>query len=329
MTNKSGSKAIILSGGGDKGAFTVGVIKKLIELGNDYDMIAGTSTGALISPLLAAGEIEKLKYVYTNVKKSDVLKTDNPYMRIVTGNSLYDVSPLRDLVKKSITKDVYQKIMNSGKQVFISTVCLNNNQITYFTNSDGVKGNSKYDVLKWKNRDELIECVMASSVQPVIMPPENISGNYFVDGGLKEFIPVDIVIDRGAFDITCIVTTQGKRSYDPNSFRSATDILLKTIDIFSNDVSNNDLRIAGLYNDGIKYVQECKERIQRTTGLTNAQIDVLFTSAKDPFYNRKLLNLKIIRPAVDLGPGLDFNTSKMNMMYAEGYNMKVETLNLS
>lgn len=329
MTNKSENKAMVLSGGGDKGAFTVGVIKKLTEQGNNYDMIGGTSTGALIAPLLAAGEIQRLQHIYTSVKKSDVIKTNDPLVRIVTGNSLYDISPLRELVRKNLTDEIYNKIMSSGKTVFISTVCLNNSRLTYFTNSDLIKGNSGYDVIKWKNKAELIECVMASSVQPVLMQPENISGNYFVDGGLKEFVPADAVIDAGASDITCIVTTRGNRYYDPNNFRSAADILLKTIEIFSNDVSENDLRSAKIYNDGINYIQECKDRIQRSSGLTREEIDNLFTSAKDPFYNKRLLNLKIIRPSVDLGPGLDFDTAKMGWMFAEGYNMNMETYNLA
>jgi predicted acylesterase/phospholipase RssA len=325
----SKDKAIVLSGGGDKGAFTVGVIKKLVEQGNRYDMISGTSTGALIAPLLAAGEIDKLQYVYTNVKKSDILNTDNPYIRVIQGNSLYDVKPLRDLVRKSLTDVIYGKLMNSGKKVFISTVCLNNSQITYFTNADNIKGNSKYDVSKWSSKNELIECIMASSMQPVLMPPENISGKYFVDGGVREFLPIDIVIDSGASDITGIFTTMDIRYYDPNNFRSIADILLKTVDIFSNDVSNNDLRIAKIYNDGIRYIRECKERIQRSSGLSNEMIETLFTSALDPFYKKRVLNLKIIRPKTHLGSGLDFDTAKMNQMFALGYGSNFDTFNLA
>ncbi len=110
--------------------------------------------------------------------------------------------------------------------------------------------------------------------------------------------------------IICIVTTTGKRYYDPNNFRSIVDIALKTIEIFSNDVSDNDLRPAKIYNDGIKYIKECKERIQRSSGLQVEEIDVLFTSEIDPFYNKRLIDLKIIRPTEELGDGLGFDTCK-------------------
>lgn len=323
------SRALVLSGGGDKGAFSVGVAKRLLEEGNSFDFFSGTSTGAMIAPLLAIGETDTLQRIYTNVKKSDILKTDHPYVRLAATGSMYEVSPLRNLLNNTFSDSIYERIMNSGKHIFLSAVSLNNMQITYFTNSDYLKGNSRYDVIKWRNRPEMIEAIMASAVQPVLMPPEKINGMTFADGGLRDFVPVDAAIDCRAEDILCIVTTTGKRYYDGNSFTNAVDILLKTIEIFSNDISDNDLRIARIYNDGIKYIQECKERIRRNSGLPSEVIDTLFTSSLDPFYNKRVLNLKIIRPVNDLGAGLDFDTERMRYMFSEGYNMNTDIINIA
>ncbi|HMR41704.1 MAG TPA: patatin-like phospholipase family protein [Ignavibacteria bacterium] len=322
------NRAIVFSGGGDKGAFSVGVAKRLLEEGNEFDFYSGTSTGAMIAPLLAIGEIDMLQNVYTNIKKSDVLKTDHPYVRLAAMGSMYDVTPLRNLLNNTFSESVYRRIMNSGKHIFLSTVSMNNMQIAYFTNSDIIKGNSRYDVLKWRNRSEMIEAIMASAVQPVLMPTEKINGLTYADGGLRDFVPVDAAIDSKAEDIVCIVTTTGKRYFDGNSFTDAVDNLLKTIEIFSNDISDNDLRIARIYNDGIKYIQECKERIRRNSGLPPEVIDNLFTSSLDPFYDKRVLNLKIIRPKNELGPGLDFDTEKMRYMFNEGYNMNTDIINL-
>jgi predicted acylesterase/phospholipase RssA len=327
MINKV-KRAIVFSGGGDKGAFSVGVAKRLLEEGNEFDFYSGTSTGAMIAPLLAIGEINTLQNIYTNVRKTDILKFDHPYVRLAAQGSMYDVTPLRNLLKNTFTDNIYERIMNSGKNIFLSTVSMNNMQITYFTNSDIIKGNSRYDVVKWGNRSEFIEAVMASAVQPVLMPPEKIKGLTFADGGLRDFVPVDAAIDSHAEEIFCIVTTTGKRYFDGNSFTNAVDILLKTIEIFSNDISDNDLRIAKLYNEGIIYIRECKYRIRRNTGLPQDVIDNLFTSSLDPFYNKRVLNLKIIRPVNELGPGLDFDTEKMRFMFNEGYNMNTDTINI-
>ena len=62
------SRAIVISGGGSKGAFAVGVLKRLFEVypNLDFDMIVGTSTGSLMAPLLAMKDIASLETLYSN-----------------------------------------------------------------------------------------------------------------------------------------------------------------------------------------------------------------------------------------------------------------------
>ena len=63
-------KALVISGGGSKGAFAGGVAQYLIEQkGRAYDMFLGTSTGILLVPHLASNDIGKLYDVFTNVIK--------------------------------------------------------------------------------------------------------------------------------------------------------------------------------------------------------------------------------------------------------------------
>ena len=58
-------KALVISGGGSKGAYADGVAQYLIqEAGNNYDMFLGTSTGSLLVPHLAAGKIDKLYGIF-------------------------------------------------------------------------------------------------------------------------------------------------------------------------------------------------------------------------------------------------------------------------
>ena len=66
-------KALVISGGGSKGAFAGGVAQYLIqELKRDYDLYLGTSTGSLLVSHLALNEIEKIKSVYTNVNNESI-----------------------------------------------------------------------------------------------------------------------------------------------------------------------------------------------------------------------------------------------------------------
>jgi predicted acylesterase/phospholipase RssA len=92
-------KALVISGGGSKGAFAVGVLKYLIGIkGQQYSYIAGTSTGALMAPLAATGEIDKLEDIYTTRNTRDIL---------VKG-ALFDVGRL---ITKGITLEDFDSFL--------------------------------------------------------------------------------------------------------------------------------------------------------------------------------------------------------------------------
>ena len=69
-------KALVISGGGCKGAFAGGVAEYLInEQGKEYDIFVGSSTGGLLIPHLSIGRIDQIKEVYTNVGQKDIYTT--------------------------------------------------------------------------------------------------------------------------------------------------------------------------------------------------------------------------------------------------------------
>ena len=66
-------RALVISGGGSKGAFGGGVAQYLLqEGGKDYDLLVGTSTGSLLVPHLALNNIEKIKNIYTSVNQNSI-----------------------------------------------------------------------------------------------------------------------------------------------------------------------------------------------------------------------------------------------------------------
>jgi len=78
-------KALIISGGGAKGAFGGGIADYLIRgKQQDYDIFVGTSAGSLLVPLLAAGEVQKLKDLFTTITQKDIFKR-NPFIIKKTG----------------------------------------------------------------------------------------------------------------------------------------------------------------------------------------------------------------------------------------------------
>ena len=86
-------RALVISGGGSKGAFGGGVADYLInDLNREYDILVGTSTGSLLIPQLAIGKVGNLKRAYTSVSQKDI----------------YSVCPF--IIKKNDTKVISTKI---------------------------------------------------------------------------------------------------------------------------------------------------------------------------------------------------------------------------
>lgn len=82
-------RALVISGGGSKGAFAGGVAQYLLQKKfHKYDLLLGTSTGSLLITHLALGDVEKIYGIYTNVDMEKI----------------FDISPL--VVKKNNDVDL-------------------------------------------------------------------------------------------------------------------------------------------------------------------------------------------------------------------------------
>ena len=72
-------KALIISGGGSKGAFAGGIAEYLInDCCKNYNLFVGCSTGSLLLPHLALGKIDKIKQIYTSVTQETIFNI-NPF----------------------------------------------------------------------------------------------------------------------------------------------------------------------------------------------------------------------------------------------------------
>jgi NTE family protein len=322
--------ALVISGGGCKGAFAVGVVKHIFENIPEinFDMIFGTSTGALMSPLIAIKEMELLERIYTTTNTPDVVDTSKEGKRFIGGNdSIFDGKPLVRLAQQTYDDQMYDRILNSGVDIFINTVCLQTQGVVVFSTKDMPLQGSDYEVIKMANKDEFIRAIVASASQPFFMSPINVRPNelrQYVDGGIREYLSIQIAIDNGATDIYAIALTPSLPTVTKDKYSSLIDILKLSIDIFSTDVGDSDIRIPKIYNEGLTYIESVKDKMQ-ASGLSNAQIDEFFnTKGDNPFRNKKKLNIHIIRPENPLGGGLgglEFVPEEMIRMKIEGEAM--------
>ena len=129
-------KALVISGGGSKGAFAGGVAQYLMKKKNKkYDLFLGTSTGSLMVSHLALGMLDELKDLYTNVNQETIF-SNNPFkIKKVAGEKVISINHLntfwnflngrktfgesknlRSLIKRKVTKEMYDAIKEANKE---------------------------------------------------------------------------------------------------------------------------------------------------------------------------------------------------------------------
>ncbi len=104
---------LAISGGGDNGAFTAGLMNGWTANGSrpEFKLVTGISTGALIAPFAFLGPKHDatLKNVYTTISPEDVIKPRN-FIAGVFGDAMADNAPLWELTRQSVTEDLLKEI---------------------------------------------------------------------------------------------------------------------------------------------------------------------------------------------------------------------------
>jgi predicted patatin/cPLA2 family phospholipase len=246
-------KALVISGGGSKGAFAGGVAQFLIEdCKRQYDIFIGTSAGSLLIPLLSLGEMDKLRDIFTSVtqsdifnvnpfviyKKNDVYKTGINHLGILKmflkGKKTFGESlNLRDLIRKFITKEDFLEIKNSGLDVVITVANLTTMQM-------------EYKSVKDYTYDDFCDWIWASSNVTPFMSLLQKNDFEYADGGLGNMVPVSHAIKMGATDIDVIILKTEKRKIKNPPVRNALELTERAFDFMLNQIHIDDLLIGRL-----------------------------------------------------------------------------------
>lgn len=320
--------ALVISGGGSKGAFAVGALKAIFQHSPQlkFDILIGTSTGALIAPLASPKDIKLLEQLYTTVKTDDVITTYNVGNRFLTADSIFGVEPLARLMQQYYTDAFFQDLVARPYNVILATTCLQTEEAVYFS-SKPISLPTEHHVITVNKADHFRRAVMASACQPVFMTPiEVIPGTQpvrqYVDGGVREYAGVQLAIEQGADEIFVILlSAEGSTPVDKR-YTSVPDILMRTIDIFTADVSENDLIIPQLYNRALNYMDAVRANLKQY-GIPDSQIGQLLNVPGNPFSGKRSVNMHIIRPEGYLGGGpggLTFDPAEMKGMVTKGLN---------
>lgn len=322
-----GKKALVVSGGGCKGAFAVGVIKRLAQEFPEieFDIYIGTSTGSLVVPLAAMGNLPLLEKLYTTVRTDDIVYGGNIIDRFVNDVSIYDAKPLGNLVKQYYNDQNLLALFNSGKEVFVLTTCLQTAEsVAWSTQEPPII--TDYTIMKAKDFAEFRRAIVASANQPVFMQPVEVREGanpvrQYVDGGVREYIGVQLAIDAGADEIFAIALSPVRKEDTGIKYGKTFPILQRTMEIFTDDVGYNDIRLPKLYNKALRYIASVKQKML-SEGVAQADIDRYFDV---PFFNtfagKKPIKIHHITPDESLGGGpggLEFEPQKMLVMLQKG-----------
>ena len=205
-------RAMVISGGGSKGAFGGGVAQYLLEeLKHSYDMFLGTSTGSLLITHLALQKIEKIKKVYTSVNQEHIFSNCpfkiykkhgietiginhwNVLKNFYRGSKTFGESyNLLQLIKETITIEEFEALKNGPKDIVVTVANLSLNQVEYKSINDC-------------SYEEFCEWVWISCNYTPFMSLVKKNGCEYADGGLGNMVPIEEAIRRGATEIDVIV----------------------------------------------------------------------------------------------------------------------------
>lgn len=324
-------RALVISGGGSKGAFAVGALKYLmLERGLDFEVLAGTSTGALIVPMIAAqgkAALATLETEYTTVTTGDILD-GSPALRVLGGKpSLYGTEPLHKRIAKSVTPQVFQALKASTRRMAVTSVDLRDGKLVYYQTGPTPIASDDV-VVQVTSHEQLVQAIYASCSIPMAMPPvansrPGAADDGYVDGGVREYVPIEIAIDAGADEIACIILAppMDKRGTYDKRFGSVVDVAQRAVDLLSEEVGASDVKLSQLYTNASVYINAVVAKL-RAAGVKDDVIVPAFQSAgvKNPFAGKRAVSLRIIRPQKPLrGDTLKFSPDDMKANLAYGF----------
>lgn len=274
-------RALVLSGGGARGAYQVGSIKALIEAGRSWHTIHGISVGSLNASWIAMHSlieqpqsISGLLDIWNNIKSSDdifipwsSIKPIN-YLYSMWNGSLHSGAPLRKLVENFL--DV-NKIATSGVKLTVGCVNLNN---------------SEYNVIEGTNPD-IKEYILASSHLPLVFEPIILHGEKWVDGGIRHQIPIYEALKERPDEIDVILTSPiaiRDRMLPATNLTSAPRVALRASEIMSDQI----------------YLMDCYTVLRAARTLENVKINV-FIPGVSPNQNSMDFSGEKIQNAIKLG----------------------------
>ncbi len=242
-------RALVLAGGGSKGAFEVGAVEFLVrESGLDFDIFLGTSVGALNASILSQSrnyhelcqQVKILKKVWLGIKGSSSIYHKNlcGVFSLLFKDYLYNPRGLKHLLKEYV--DPERLFTNPTRVLKVATVAEETGELLYADNHSP------------QLRKDFLSYILASASIPLFFPAVKINDNHWYDGGLRDVTPLGTVFRERPDEIVIILTFPINSNLTPvlssATHKGALSSILRALEIMSNEISANDLQLANVIN---------------------------------------------------------------------------------
>ncbi len=246
-------RALVISGGGSKGAFAGGVAQFLIqEAQHKYDLFVGTSTGSLLISHLALNKLDKIKEIYSSVDQDSIFNNCpfvikkkhgveiiainhwNVVKNFIRGKKTFGESEnLRKLIRQSITVEEFDELKESHADVVVTVSNLSLNQVEYKSVNDCTY-------------EEFCDWIWISSNYTPFMSLAKKDGCEYADGGLGSLVPIEEALNRGATEVDVVVLHTEVNYLNRMSSKNPFDLITTIFGFMLDRIENQNIRIGKL-----------------------------------------------------------------------------------
>jgi len=273
-------RALVISGGGAKGAFAAGAIAELDSAGIGFSVIAGASAGALNAALLAQGSAQQLPGLWQSTRAKDVYRGSfNPFWLIKRlwnrRLSVFDTTPLRRLLASHISLDKLQ----DGRAPILSMGTVHWRDGEY-------EARTQWDFME---QDQLISWLMASAAIPLAFPPQPIGNEYWLDGGVRNNNPLGDILWAKPREVW-VINANPPTMKEAKPPRSMKQVGARALELLMHEALLSDQR---------EFI-----RMNSLVAQAAAHGCNLIDQDGEPY---RVYRLKVLNPSISMGETLDFS----------------------
>ena len=185
--------ALVLGGGGARGAYEAGVWQAMTELGMDIDIVTGTSVGSINGAMVCQGDLELTIRMWKELETHmifDVPEGSQPidYAKEIVLNKGAGSTRLRELLEEYVDEE---RIRNSSIDYGLVAVELKTLKPHFLFREDIKPG-------------QIIDYILASSSAFPAIHAHEIDGVEYIDGGYGDVLPIDMAVQKGATKVVAV-----------------------------------------------------------------------------------------------------------------------------